>query len=371
MAIKPSLLLCFLLVASLSVSLSSAYIRSGGSALFTIVSGNNRESYNLERDDVLRIPAGATAYAANRDNNQNLRIVKLVVPVSNPGKFQDFFPGGQQNPRSYYHGFSRQTLEAAFNSPYPAIVRALLGQQSEQQEGQSQSQTQALVRATRDQIRQLRQNARSSQEVGQSRSGPFNLRNFQNPISNNYGRFWEAHPNQVPQLQDLDVSVILMVLNQGSLFLPHKNSKTWVVAYVSEGSGLFEIATPRREQGQEEQEEQEQTYGEIQGLSAQLNQGDVFVVPPGYPFALTASNNNNLHVVGFDINIQDNQRSFLAGERDNVIAQIDSVAKELTFSGSNQQVESLLRNQRQSYFASAQPQQQEQQQGGESGYAFA
>ncbi|KAI4345662.1 hypothetical protein L6164_012762 [Bauhinia variegata] len=335
-----------------------------GKALFTIIVGSNRESYNLESDYVIRIPAGATAYVANRDDNQNLRIVKLVIPVNNDGQFEDFFPVGQQNPRSYYYGFRRRTLEAAFNSPYQEILRALLGQQS-----------QALVRATREQIRQLSQNARSSQEAGQTRLSPFNVRNFENPNSNNYARFWEVHPNQVPQLQDLDVCVTFMVLNRGSLVLPHVNSRTWVVAYISQGTGEFEIAAPEREQGQEEQEgqEQERSYGEIQGLSSQLNEGDVFVVPPGYPFALTSSNDNNMEIVGFNINIQGNERSYLAGESENMIAQIDSVAKELTFSGSAQQVQRLFKSQGQSYFASAQPQQQQQQQqqGGESGYAFA
>jgi hypothetical protein len=48
------------------------------------------------------------------------------------------------------------------------------------------------------------------------------------------------------------------------------------------------------------------------------------------------------------------------GEEDNVISQIHRPVKELAFPGSAQQVDRLLKNQRQSYFANAQPQQREE-----------
>ncbi|KAI4345666.1 hypothetical protein L6164_012766 [Bauhinia variegata] len=326
------------------------YVMSG-KLLFTLMYANHRESYRLERDDVLILPAGALAYVANLDDNQNFQVMHLVIPINIPGEFSDVFPGIQRKPRSFYHGFGRQTLEASFNSPYKDILRALLGEKEEER-------TDVLVRISKEQIEELSRDAKSSQETSLG-IGPFNLRNFLNPYSNNYGRYWEAHPNLLPQLQEFDVAVCLMELNPGSLLLPHLNSKAWVVAYVTQGSGLLEMAAPWRDN------EDAEEYGEIQRLSTQLNEGHAFVIPPGYPFAVTASNNNTLRILRFEINIQRNRRIFLAGGRSNVIAQIQGIAKELIFSGSADQVEGLLRNQRQSYFVSA-AQHQQQQQGGES-----
>ena len=51
------------------------------------------------------------------------------------------------------------------------------------------------------------------------------------------------------------------------------------------------------------------------------------------------------------------------GEEDNVISQIQKPVKELAFPGSAQEVERLLKNQRESYFANAQPQPQQREEG--------
>lgn len=59
-----------------------------GKGIFTIVNQNNRESYNVEKGDFLRIPAGAIAYAANQDNNRLLKIIKLAIPLNIPGQFE-------------------------------------------------------------------------------------------------------------------------------------------------------------------------------------------------------------------------------------------------------------------------------------------
>lgn len=49
---------------------------------------NRIESFNLERTDALRLPAGTTVYIINRNNNERLEIVKLIQPVNNPGQFR-------------------------------------------------------------------------------------------------------------------------------------------------------------------------------------------------------------------------------------------------------------------------------------------
>ncbi|KAI4345669.1 hypothetical protein L6164_012769 [Bauhinia variegata] len=210
------------------------------------------ELQHLKRADVLAVPAGSSVYAANKDNRQNLRVVQLAIPVTNPEQFQFFYPGGQQNPQSYYTGFSRQTLEAAFN-------------EGQQPQG-------LIVRASWEQIRQLTQQARSGQEgsQGQSQSGPFNLENYELPVSNDYGRVWETRPNQTPQLRNLGVSSVgCAQLRQGALLLPHFNTE-YTVVYVVEGNGTFEMACPHlSSQGQEEEQWE---AGQIQSLTAEVSE---------------------------------------------------------------------------------------------------
>ncbi|CAI8596319.1 unnamed protein product [Vicia faba] len=83
----------------------------------------------------------------------------------------------------------------------------------------------------------------------------------------------------------------------------------------------------------------------------------MFISRAGHPVAIKAS--SNLNLVGFDINAENNQRYFLAGEEDNVISQIHKPVKELAFPGSTQEVDMLLENQKQSHFTNAQPQERE------------
>jgi hypothetical protein len=53
-----------------------------------VLNPNDRNSFNLERGDTIKLPAGTTAYLVNQDDNENLRVVDLVIPVNRPGKFQ-------------------------------------------------------------------------------------------------------------------------------------------------------------------------------------------------------------------------------------------------------------------------------------------
>lgn len=103
--------------------------------------------------------------------------------------------------------------------------------------------------------------------------------------------------------------------------VPHYNSKATVVVYVVEGTGRFEMACPHdvssqsyEYKGRREQEEEESSTGQFQKVTARLARGDIFVIPAGHPIAITASQNENLRLVGFGINGKNNQRNFLAGE---------------------------------------------------------
>lgn len=49
---------------------------------------DGRRSINLQPGDILRVKAGTTAYMINRDSSQRIVMVKLVLPVFNPGHFE-------------------------------------------------------------------------------------------------------------------------------------------------------------------------------------------------------------------------------------------------------------------------------------------
>ncbi|XP_028771656.1 vicilin-like [Neltuma alba] len=352
-----------------------------GKAIAGIANQTNRETLRLEEGDVVRVPPGNLVYTANVEEDQRFRVASLILPVNMPGQYENLYPSGNQNPRAYYHAFSQKTLEATFNSNFNEIQRILLGRrqqggQSEQE--QSSSNEGVIVSLSREHARELRRHAESSSSPRRhaSSSRPvINLKNIQPRYSNNHGALWEACPDRFQLLRDLDISVALLQLRRGSLYLPHYNSKAIVVAQVIDGTAQLEIASPhlanerseeedeenRHEQQQQQQEQQrgeERSEGQIRRVSSRLNQGDAFVALAGHPLALRASNRNDLKVVAFLLNAQNNQRNFLGGERDNVINQIERIVKERTFPGSGEEVERLLRNQKESYFVNAQPRRQ-------------
>ncbi|KAE9612198.1 hypothetical protein Lal_00022198 [Lupinus albus] len=337
-----------------------------GRATITIVNPDRRQAYNLEYGDALRIPAGSTSYILNPDDNQKLRVVKLAIPINNPGYFYDFYPSSTKDQQSYFSGFSRNTLEATFNTRYEEIQRIILGNEDEQEyeeqrRGQEQSDQDegVIVTVSKKQIQKLTKHAQSSSGKDKpSDSGPFNLRSNEPIYSNKYGNFYEITPDRNPQVQDLNISLTYIKINEGALLLPHYNSKAIYVVVVDEGEGNYELVGIRDQQRQ--QDEQEEKEEEVIRYSARLSEGDIFVIPAGYPISINAS--SNLRLLGFGINADENQRNFLAGSKDNVIRQLDRAVNELTFPGSAEDIERLIKNQQQSYFANAQPQQQQQQQ---------
>lgn len=59
-----------------------------GKATLIVLKSNNRNSFNLERGDTIKLPAGTIAYLANRDDNEDLRVLDLAIPVNKPGQLQ-------------------------------------------------------------------------------------------------------------------------------------------------------------------------------------------------------------------------------------------------------------------------------------------
>lgn len=49
---------------------------------------NDRNSFNIERGDTIKLPAGTIAYLVNRDDDEDLRVLDLAIPVNRPGQLQ-------------------------------------------------------------------------------------------------------------------------------------------------------------------------------------------------------------------------------------------------------------------------------------------
>ncbi|KAM3707204.1 hypothetical protein ACJW31_02G006600 [Castanea mollissima] len=356
------------------IDAESVLVVVNGKAIIKVVQKNRIESFNLECKDALRLPAGTTVYIINQDNNERLEIVKLIQPVNNPGQFREYYVAGAQNSESYLRAFSNEILEASLNTN-----RSQLQNFFRQQKGNDGQ----IVKASQEKIIALSQHAMSSSRRGRSSGGPISLQRQRLLYSNQFGRFFEASPEEHRQLQGMDVlvhyveikrycfpmiNVFLLNYHAGAMFVPHFNSRATVIVYVAEGTGSFEMACPHlSRQGQEYQDrreqEEEESGGQYHRVTARLSRGDTFIVPAGHPVAVIASQNEDLRLIGFSVNAENNQRNFLAGQ-DNIINQLEREEKELAFNMPAEEIDQLFRtNLTESYFMPIDRQSDERRQG--------
>ena len=105
------------------------------------------------------------------------------------------------------------------------------------------------------------------------------------------------------------------------MYLPHYNTKAITIAQITDGRAKLELASPHlaRDRDQEDENErgdereEERREGQIQRVSSTVKQGDVFVALAGHPFALRTPKKNDLWMVAFLVDANNNQRNFLGG----------------------------------------------------------
>ncbi|KAE8009754.1 hypothetical protein FH972_006172 [Carpinus fangiana] len=320
-----------------------------GRATITMVREERRESFNVEHGDIIRIPAGTPVYMINRDENEKLFIVKILQPVSAPGHFEAFYGAGGEDPESFYRAFSWEVLEAALKVRREQLEKVF----GEQSKG-------SIVKASREKIMALSKHEEGPPRIwpfgGESR-GPINLFHKHPSQSNQFGRLYEAHPDDHRQLQDLDLMVSFANITKGSMAGPYYNSRATKISVVVEGEGFFEMACPHLSS----------SSGSYQKVSARLRRGVVFVAPAGHPVAVIASQNNNLQVLCFEVNAHGNSRFPLAG-KGNIVNEFEREAKELAFNLPSREVERIFKNQDQAFFFPGPNKQQEE--GDRGGRAF-
>ncbi|GMH02406.1 hypothetical protein Nepgr_004245 [Nepenthes gracilis] len=320
---------------------------ANGRGTVTLVSPEGRESFNVERGHIMRIPTGETVYMINRDNDEKLILVKLIRPVSTPGHFESFFPAGGENPETFFKAFRTETLEAIFKISRDRLEK-VLGRQGDG----------FIKRASREQIRAL-----SQQQEGGGRwpfggggskreeAAPFNIYKKRPRHHNQFGKLIEAKVEECEQLRELDVSISFANISQGAMHVPYYNSKSTKISVVVGGKGNFEMACPHRagHRGGERERGEHGSPVHYTRITGELRSGTVFVVPAGHPFVAMASKNDNLEVICFELNAENNQKVALAG-KNNILRHFEREAKELSFSAPAEEVDTFLESNDEEFF---------------------
>ncbi|WOK99107.1 cupincin-like [Canna indica] len=309
-----------------------------GHGIITMLHGENRESHNIRRGDLMRIPAGAIVYAINRARNEKLRIAMLLRPISTPGQIEEYFGAAGRHPQTFYTSFSNEVLEAAFNTPRHKLERLF----EHQKRGQ-------IIKINEEQVRAFSQSASHGSAgwpFAQSNE-PYNLLSEKPPShSNPHGELYEAGADDCEQLQDLNMGVSFANISQGSMMVPYYNSFSTEIVLVMQGKGYWEMASPQRKgedevrddesegqhHGREKEREPEaaQQPTRFETMRSHVSRGSAFVIPAGMPAAVVAAPNENLQVLRFVVRAGRNARYYLAG-RNNVLSRMDDVAKQLAF----------------------------------------
>ncbi|XP_071738232.1 vicilin Cor a 11.0101 [Rutidosis leptorrhynchoides] len=311
-----------------------------GEGTLTFVNLNSRESHNIRRGDILRIPAGFMAYLINRHNTERLVLTEILHSVSVPGDLQKFYSVGVDNiETSFFDAFSTEVLEAAFNVDQESLERLFSGQQQEQG---------IFKKATEEQIRSM--SGRDEGRIwpfGERKQGPFNIYRNRPSVANENGVLHEVDSNDLPELREMNVGFSHFNITQGSMAGPIYNTKATVALVVVNGEGQFEMACPHLTE-QTSSSDSGFTQGYTQ-VTSDLRRGTVVVIPAGHPIVIEASNNQDLEVIGFGLNTNENEWFPLAG-RDNVISQWEDEAIELTFGLPAREVQRVIQRQNQRFF---------------------
>ncbi|XVF32540.1 hypothetical protein REPUB_Repub17cG0091200 [Reevesia pubescens] len=305
----------------------AVFVVTQGRGTITLIHEDKRESFNIERGDIIRVPAGTPIYLINRDDNEKLYIVKFLQPVNLPDHYET----------------SRDKLENLF-------------------EKQNQG---PFLKASKEQIKAL-----SSHEeggggggiwpfpFGGDSKGAFNLFKRRRPSqSNKYGQLFEVDADEFKPLKDLDLRVSYANITKGCMSALYYNSRATKIAIVVNGEGYFEMACPHvssksttYQQSQDSRSSGRKKSGpSYQKISSRLRPDTVFIVPAGHPFVTVASRNKNLEILCFEVNIQNNIRYPLAG-KGNVVEQLEKEAKELAFKSKEEEVDKIFGNQDEEFF---------------------
>ncbi|KAL8138926.1 hypothetical protein V2J09_004927, partial [Rumex salicifolius] len=179
-------------------------------------------------------------------------------------------------------------------------------------------------------------------------NGPFNLFRQRPTHSNEFGKLIEVDSDDFKQLRDLDLRVSFANITEGGMHTLHYNTRATKIAVVVRGKGRFQMACPhisgeRRQRPSKRHQEQGEEVSSVhyEKVSAELSCGTVFIVPTGHPFVTVASKDENLEIICFEVNAEDNEKVAFAGKR-SVFKQLEREAKVLSFNEKAELVDEFL-----------------------------
>ncbi|KAK9070118.1 hypothetical protein SSX86_010518 [Deinandra increscens subsp. villosa] len=315
---------------------------ANGQGTITLIEENSRQSNNIKRGDLFRVPAGIPAYLINTDSNERLVLAKILHSVSVPGDLQ-FFSMGDGNPESsFYNAFSKEVIQAAFDASsftflYPKIHKF-------RKQG-------IFKKATEEQIRSMagKEESRIWPFGERKERGTHSIYKKEPSVANENGVLHEVDSDDFPDIRDINVAISLFNITRGSMAGPFYNTKATQVLMVTNGIGSFEMACPHLSNQATRGGEINPTYERV---SSELRQGTVVVIPAGHPVVIEASGEENLEVIGFGLNSDKNEWFALAG-RDNVVSQWEDEAMELTFGYPASEVKRVIEKQSKKLFFKA------------------
>ncbi|WOK91456.1 hypothetical protein Cni_G00147 [Canna indica] len=314
------------------------YFVAQGRGAITTIRHEKKETHNLQRGDILYVPAGSIVYFVNKDSNERLELIELINPVSTPGRFEVFYGTGPRD-QSPLSSFSDEILEAAFNTRSDRLQKLFRNQKK-------------IMQASEEQIRELsRQSSEGHQWPfgGSESEGTFNILRKRPSHSSRRGQMHEADGHDYSPLKQLDIRVSYANLSSGSMIAPFFNTRSIKIAVPVKGEAYFEMVCPhlseQLESGGEQQEEEQGRRQSYQKIRSEMSTGKVLVIPPGHPAVTVASGSENFEAVCFEINAERNERNFLAG-KNNVFNNMDRAAKELAFGMPAREVDEVFQEQK-------------------------
>ncbi|RDX87349.1 Sucrose-binding protein, partial [Mucuna pruriens] len=298
-----------------------------GQAVLGLVKESETEKLMVEAGDMMTITAGTPLYMANRDENENekLLIAMFHIPLFSLGKYVEIFGLGGRDPESVLSAFSWNVLQAALQSPRGKLERLF-----NKQNGGS------IFKISRDHLQALVPKKSSWWPFGGISKAPFNLFTKRPSFSNECGRQTQVAPSDEKSgLDRLNLMLSYTNITQKCMSTIHYNSRVTKIAMVMDGRGYLQIACPHvSERSEEKHEKSSPSYSRI---SAELKPGMMFVVPPGHPFLAIAARKENLQIISFEVNARDNNKYTYAvcacviTGKDNIVTSLDNIAKELAF----------------------------------------
>ncbi|VFQ91474.1 unnamed protein product [Cuscuta campestris] len=255
----------------------------------------------LKSGDIYTIEAGSAFYLVNTAEGQRLRVICSIVRSSDhslPSRsFQPYFIGGGAHPTSVLSGFDLKTLSTAFNEERLARLKRFAGVGREDDDNERSWRwpfKKALV------MTKMMLGPFSNKEESGSGEAPesYNIFEAEPDFSNDYGWSLAVGGDDYSSLKLPDISVYLVNLTAGSMMAPHINPRASEYGVVLRGTGEVQIVFPN---------------GTL-AMKAQVEEGDVFLVPRFFPFCQIASRNGPFMFFGFTTSARDNGPQFLAGQ---------------------------------------------------------